>query len=36
MGKKNQERRVYTRKFKAEEAALAENREKPMIQVVRD
>jgi transposase len=36
MGKNNKERRVYTREFKAEAAALAEKREKPVIQVARD
>jgi transposase len=36
MGKKNQERRVYTREFKAEAVALAQKREKPIAQVARD
>jgi transposase-like protein len=36
MGKKTQERRVYTREFKAEAVAPAEKREKPIIQVARD
>jgi transposase-like protein len=30
MGKKNQERRVYTREFKAGAAALSRRREKPI------
>jgi hypothetical protein len=33
MGKKMKERRVYTKEFKAEAAALAEKREKPVRQV---
>jgi transposase-like protein len=34
MGKKEVERRVYTKEFKAEAAALAEKREKPISHVV--
>jgi len=33
MAKKNNERRVYTKEFKAESVALAEKREKPASQV---
>jgi transposase-like protein len=36
MGKKGKERRVYTKEFKAEAAALAEKREKPISQVATD
>jgi len=36
MGKKEKERRVYTKEFKAEAAALAEKREKPVSQVAKD
>jgi transposase len=36
MGKKDSERRVYTREFKAEAAALAEKREKPVSHVAAD
>jgi transposase-like protein len=36
MGKAEKKRRVYTTEFKAEAAALAEKREKPVIQVARD
>jgi transposase len=36
MGKKDNERRVYTREFKAEAVALAEKREKPIAQVAKD
>jgi transposase len=36
MGKKDKERRVYTKEFKAEAVALAEKREKPISQVARD
>jgi transposase len=36
MGKKMKERRVYTKEFKAEAAALAEKREKPVVQIARD
>jgi transposase len=36
MGKKNKERRVYTKEFKAEAVALAEKREKPVSQVAKD
>ena len=35
MKKKGTERRVYTKKFKAEAAALAEKREKPVSQIAR-
>jgi transposase len=36
MGKKDQERRTYTKEFKAEAAALAEKREKPISRIVVD
>ena len=36
MGKKNTERRVYTKDFKAEAVALAEKREKPMREIASD
>ena len=36
MGKKNSERRVYTKEFKAEAVALAEKREKPVSKVAVD
>ena len=36
MSKKEKERRVYTKEFKAEAAALAEKREKPVSQVAKD
>jgi transposase len=36
MKKKNTERRVYTKEFKAEAVALAEKREKPVCQIARD
>jgi transposase len=36
MGKKDKERRVYTKEFKAEAAALAEKREKPVSQIAKD
>ena len=36
MGKKDKERRVYTKEFKAEAVALAEKREKPVSQVAKD
>ncbi|MDR2629375.1 MAG: transposase, partial [Spirochaetaceae bacterium] len=36
MGKKNNERRVYTREFKAEAVGLAEKHEKPVSQIARD
>ena len=36
MGKKMKERRVYTKEFKAEAAALAEKREKPVRQIAGD
>jgi transposase InsO family protein len=36
MGKKDKKRRVYPEEFKAEAAALAEKREKPVIQAARD
>jgi transposase len=36
MGKKMKERRVYTKEFKAEAAALAEKREKPVSQIAQD
>jgi transposase len=36
MGKNSKERRVYTKEFKAEAVALAEKREKPVIQVARN
>jgi transposase len=36
MGKKNEERRVYTKEFKSEAAALAEKREKPISHVAKD
>jgi transposase-like protein len=36
MGKKNTERRVYTKEFKAEAAALAEKREKPVSRIATD
>ena len=36
MGKKNSERRVYTKEFKAEAVALAKKRETPISQVAVD
>jgi transposase len=36
MGKKDKERRVYTREFKAEAAAPAEKREKPVRLIAAD
>jgi transposase len=36
MPKKDSERRVYTKEFKAEAAALAEKREKPISQIAVD
>ena len=36
MGKKTIERRVYTKEFKLEAAALAEKREKPISQIAKD
>ena len=36
MGKKDQERRDYTKEFKAEAVALAEKREKPVSQIAKD
>nr|AGS52034.1 IS3 family element, transposase orfA [uncultured bacterium contig00008] len=36
MGKKDKERRVYTKEFKAEAVALAEKREKPISQIAKD
>jgi len=36
MAKKNKERRVYTKEFKAEAVALAGKREKPTSQVAKD
>jgi transposase-like protein len=36
MGKAEKKRRVYPKEFKAEAVALAEKREKPVIQVARD
>ena len=36
MKKKNTERRVYTREFKAEAVALAEKKEKPVSQIAKD
>jgi transposase-like protein len=36
MKKKDMERRVYTKEFKAEAVALAEKREKPISQVAKD
>jgi transposase len=36
MGKQDKERRVYTREFKAEAAALAEKREKPVRLIMAD
>jgi transposase len=36
MGKTDKKRRVYPKEFKAEAVALAEKREKPVIQVARD
>jgi transposase len=36
MGKKEPERRVYTKEFKTEAVALAEKREKPITQVARE
>jgi transposase len=36
MGKKDLERRVYTKEFKAESVALAEKREKPVSQIAKD
>jgi transposase len=36
MGEKSKDRRVYTREFKAEAAALAEKHEKPVSQIAVD
>jgi transposase len=36
MGKKDKERRVYTKEFKAEAVGLAEKREKPVGQIAED
>jgi transposase len=36
MSKKDNERRVYTREFKAEAVVLAEKREKPIAQAAKD
>ena len=36
MGKKSSERRVYTKEFKAEAAALAEKKEKPVSRIAVD
>ena len=36
MGKKNNERRSYTKEFKTEAVALAEKKEKPISQVAKD
>jgi transposase-like protein len=36
MKKKGTERRVYTKEFKSEAAALAEKREKPVSQIAKD
>ena len=36
MGKKSTVRRVYTKEFKAEAAALAEKRERPVGQIAKD
>jgi len=36
MGKKNTERRVYTKEFKLEAVALAEKREKPISHIAKD
>jgi transposase-like protein len=36
MGKNDKERRVYSKEFKAEAAALAEKKEKPISQIARD
>jgi transposase-like protein len=36
MEKKDQERRTYSKKFKAEAAALAEKKEKPISQIAMD
>jgi transposase-like protein len=36
MGKKDKERRVYTREFKAEAAAPAKKKEKPISRIARD
>jgi transposase-like protein len=36
MGKKNKERRVYTKEFKAEAVGLAEKREKPVSRIAED
>jgi transposase-like protein len=36
MGKKDKERRVYPKEFKAEAVALAEKHEKPVCQVASD
>jgi transposase-like protein len=36
MGKAEKKRRVYPKEFKAEAAALAEKRERPVIQVAQD
>jgi transposase len=36
MGKKSTERRIFTKEFKAEAAALAEKRDKPISQAAKD
>lgn len=36
MGKKNMDRRVYTKEFKTEAVALAEKHEKPINQIAKD
>ena len=36
MGKKDQERRVYAKEFKAEAVTLSEKREKPVSQAAKD
>jgi transposase len=36
MGKKNTERRVYTKEFKAKAVTLAEKKEKPVSQIAKD
>jgi transposase len=36
MGKNDKERRVYSKEFKAEAAALAEKKEKPISRIARD
>jgi transposase len=36
MGKRNSERRVYTKEFKAEAVALAGKKEKPISQIAKD